>query len=75
MRGWGIGAQFFISALDGGEWSASCHGRFVPGIHWTEGWVGPIEAVSTIHKFIILLHRCIFAVTLYNHVARGSIVG
>jgi hypothetical protein len=34
------------SALDGGEWSASCPGRFTPrerapGTHWIGGWVGP----------------------------------
>jgi hypothetical protein len=33
------------SALDGGEWSASCTDRFNPweratGIHWIGGWVG-----------------------------------
>jgi len=34
------------SALDGGEWSASRHGRFIPnvktsGTHWVWDWVGP----------------------------------
>jgi hypothetical protein len=34
------------SALDGGEWSASCPGSFTPrerapGTHWIGGWVGP----------------------------------
>jgi hypothetical protein len=34
------------SVLDGGEWSASCPGRFTLwerafGIHWIGGWVGP----------------------------------
>jgi hypothetical protein len=34
------------SALDGGEWSASCPGRFTPrekapGTHWIGGWVDP----------------------------------
>jgi hypothetical protein len=31
---WGVEVQlhvFLISALDGGEWSASHHGRFTPG--------------------------------------------
>jgi hypothetical protein len=37
---------FLTSALVGGEWSASCPGRFTfreraPGTHWIEGWVGP----------------------------------
>jgi len=35
-----------ISALDGGEWSASHSGRFIsgettPGTYWIGGWVGP----------------------------------
>jgi hypothetical protein len=35
-----------ILALDGGEWSASCPGHFIPrerapGTHWIGGWVGP----------------------------------
>jgi hypothetical protein len=34
------------STLYGGEWSASCHGRFIPRervpfTHWIGGWVGP----------------------------------
>jgi len=37
---------FLTSALDGGEWSASCPGRFTPkeratGTHWIAGFVGP----------------------------------
>jgi hypothetical protein len=40
-----------ISALDGGEWSASRPGRFTPrkrapGIHWIGGWVHPRAYVS-----------------------------
>jgi hypothetical protein len=35
---------FLISALDGGEWSASRPGRLTPGrepgTHWIGGWVG-----------------------------------
>jgi hypothetical protein len=35
-----------ISALDGGEWSDSRPGRFIPrerapGTHWIGGWVDP----------------------------------
>jgi hypothetical protein len=35
---------FLISALVGGEWSASCPGRFTPGeivprTHWIGGWM------------------------------------
>jgi hypothetical protein len=39
--------SFLTSALDRGEWSASCPGRALlpgertTGIHWTGGWVGP----------------------------------
>jgi hypothetical protein len=44
---WGMEVQlhaFLISALDGGEWSASRPGRFTPrervrGTHWIGGWV------------------------------------
>jgi hypothetical protein len=42
----GIAAQFLTSALDGGEWSASCpsHLTFqerVPSTNWIGGWLGP----------------------------------
>jgi hypothetical protein len=45
---WGM-----VSALDGGEWSASCAGRFnpreiSPDIHWIGGWVGPIAGLDTV---------------------------
>jgi hypothetical protein len=32
---------FLTSALAGGEWSASCPGRFTLGTHWIEGLGGP----------------------------------
>jgi len=37
---------FLTTALDGGEWSALCSGRFtpaerIPGTHRIGGWVGP----------------------------------
>jgi hypothetical protein len=32
---------FLTAALDGGERSASCPGRFTQGNHWIGGWVGP----------------------------------
>jgi hypothetical protein len=43
------------SALDGGEWSASRHGRFTPretapGTHWIEGWVGPRAVLDAVVK-------------------------
>jgi hypothetical protein len=43
---------FVTSALDGGEWSASRHGRFTPreiapGTHWIGGWVGTRAGLDT----------------------------
>jgi hypothetical protein len=44
-----------ISALDGGEWSASRPGRFTPrevapGTHWIGGWVGPRALLDEVVK-------------------------
>jgi hypothetical protein len=41
------------SALDGGEWSASRHGRFTPretapGTHWIGGWMGPRAVLDAV---------------------------
>jgi hypothetical protein len=43
------------SALDGGEWSASCPGRFTPrertpDTHWIGGWVGLRAGLVTVVK-------------------------
>jgi hypothetical protein len=43
------------SALDGGEWSASCPVRFIPreratGTHWIGGWVGPRAVLDAVVK-------------------------
>jgi hypothetical protein len=43
------------SALDGGEWSASRPGRFIPreripGTHWIGGWVGPRAVLDAVVK-------------------------
>jgi hypothetical protein len=43
------------SAIDGGEWSASCPGRFTPrerssGTHWIRGWVGPRAILDAVVK-------------------------
>jgi len=43
------------SALDGGEWSASRFGRFIPrerapGIHWIGCWVGPRADLDKVAK-------------------------
>jgi hypothetical protein len=50
----GIAPPFFISALVGGEWSASRPGRFTPGTHWIRGWVGPRVDLEAIKKREIL---------------------
>jgi hypothetical protein len=43
------------SALDRGEWSASCPGRFTPrerapGTDWVGGWVGPKAVLDAVVK-------------------------
>jgi hypothetical protein len=45
----------WISALVGGEWSASRSGRYTPGekktcAHWTGGWVGPRAGLDDVEK-------------------------
>jgi len=45
----------FTLALDGGEWSASRPGRFIPkerapGTHWIGGWVGPRAVLDAMVK-------------------------
>jgi hypothetical protein len=47
------------TALDGGEWSASRHGRFTPregapGTHWIVGWVGTRAVLDAVVKGKIL---------------------
>jgi hypothetical protein len=41
---------FLTSALVGGEWSASRPGRFTPGTHCIEGWVGPRPGLDDMEK-------------------------
>jgi hypothetical protein len=46
---------FLISALVGGEWSASSSGHFTPGgktpgTHWIGGWVGPGAGLDDMEK-------------------------
>jgi hypothetical protein len=52
---------FLVSALVGGEWSASCPSRFAPGerttgTHWTGGCVGPGAGLDDVieRKFLTL---------------------
>jgi hypothetical protein len=47
---------FLTSALAGGEWSASCPGRFTPGTHWIGGWVDPRGGLDDLEnrKFLTL---------------------
>jgi hypothetical protein len=49
----GITPPFLISALDVGEWSATCPGPFTPGeralcTHWIGGWVGLSGGLDTV---------------------------
>jgi hypothetical protein len=51
---------FLTSALDGGEWSASCYCHFTPckifpSIHWIGGWAGPRAGLDPVEKRINLL--------------------
>jgi hypothetical protein len=53
---------FLTSALDGGEWSASCPGRFTPrervlGTHWIAGWVGLRAGLDVVVKRKFLVPR------------------
>jgi hypothetical protein len=46
---------FLISALAGGEWSASRPGRITPGerdlcTHWIGGWVDPRSGLDDVEK-------------------------
>jgi hypothetical protein len=50
------------SVLDGGEWSTSCSGRFIPGetapgTHCIGGWMDPRPGLDVIEKRKILSRR------------------
>jgi hypothetical protein len=55
---WGVEVwlhAFLISALDGGEWSASSPSRFTPrerapGTHWIGGWLSPRVVLDAVVK-------------------------
>jgi hypothetical protein len=49
---------FLTSALDGGEWLASCSGHFTPrekahDAHWIGGWLGPRTVLDAVVKIKI----------------------
>jgi hypothetical protein len=50
--GGGIAPTFLTSALDGGEWSASCPSHFIPGerapTNWIGGQVGPRASLDAV---------------------------
>jgi hypothetical protein len=53
--GGGKGPPFLTSALDGGDWSASCPRRFIPkeiasGIHWIGRCVDPRAGLNFTEK-------------------------
>jgi hypothetical protein len=55
MGEWMYISVFFISAIVGGEWSASCTGRFTPEeralyTHWIGGWVDPRAGLDDMKK-------------------------
>jgi hypothetical protein len=57
-RSGGIALPFLPSAIDGGDWSASLHGRFIPGerapgTHWIGGWVGPTVGLENVERIKI----------------------
>jgi hypothetical protein len=54
-----MGEWRYTSALDGGEWSASCPCNFtpgerVPGTQWLGGWVDPRVGLDAVEKIKIL---------------------
>jgi hypothetical protein len=71
-----ISTNYFTSALDGGEWSASLPGRFTPkeispGTHWTGGWVGPRAVLDAVVKrkipsFYVLIFSVLEMITVFK---------
>jgi hypothetical protein len=57
---WGVEVYLYVfltSPLDGSEWSASRPGRFTPGTHWIEGYVGHTAGLEAVAKRKILSPR------------------
>jgi hypothetical protein len=74
MKTWGSGGiapPFLTTTLDGGEWSASLYGRFipegkVPGINWRGGWEGS-RGLDAMGKIQILTLPGIELLVVYPH--------
>jgi hypothetical protein len=54
-RSGGIDPHFLDLGIVGGEWSASCPGRFILqerglGNHYIGGWVGPRAGLNTVEE-------------------------
>jgi hypothetical protein len=50
---WGVEVElhaFLTSVLGGGEWSASCSGRFIPCTHYMGGWVESSAVMDVVAK-------------------------
>jgi hypothetical protein len=61
------------SALDGGKWSASRPGRFIPrerapGTHWIGGRAGPITGLDVVVKRKINLTNVLLKLSKYKFV-------
>jgi hypothetical protein len=63
---------FLTSALDGGEWSASCLCHFiprekVPGTHWIGRWVGPTARLDMVSKRGAEVRTLIISIRGHHH--------
>jgi hypothetical protein len=47
-----MGEWMYRPTFSGGEWSASCPGRFTPGTHWIRGWVDPRAGLVDVEKIL-----------------------
>jgi hypothetical protein len=46
----GVALPFLTSILDGGEWSASRPGRYIPGTYGVGDWVGLRAALEAVKE-------------------------
>jgi hypothetical protein len=75
MGSGGIAPQFLVSAVNGGEWSASHPGRLppeerAPGAHWLGGCVGLRAGLDSMEKRKHLLPCARNRPLATEHVAR-----